>query len=265
MRCAFAATGFATLVLACAPTKTDGTSPLVLQAYGGPSGQVSVDVFEGGGQKCGSPVTAGACQFTSCQVAEGVGSPGFGGGNFGPMSASVGWSTVAVTYDGRGYPTVYFPSWVSLGTGGEMTFQGQGGTTDPSFDVTAIIPGVGVLTAPVATPPAVIPSIATTQDLTVTWTPISIGEIQFQLDVSDADGGVAISIACAFDGSSGSGVVSQSLLSSLKAMVPTPTSSYGILYAELDTTTVIDGLEIITQSFQTGSSGTFGEFDVSFQ
>src|SRR5437762_229873 len=83
---------------------------------------------------------AGACQLTSCQIG-GIGSPSAGYGNFGPMSASVGLTTVPITYTGFGYPTVYFPASITLGTGGIMKFHGGNGASVPVFDISATVPG----------------------------------------------------------------------------------------------------------------------------
>jgi hypothetical protein len=173
------------------------------------------------------------------------------------MSASVGATTVALPYTGFGYPTQYFPSSVTLGTGGTMTFHGGNGADVPTFDVTATIPGLGVITSPVPAMPGGAAIIDTSQDLTVTWLPISIGQIKLGLDGGTRNvGGLAVTVACTFDGASGSGVVSHTLLSSLKAMSGT-SPTYGSLSSELDTTTVVDGLTIVTQSFQ--NSATSGK------
>jgi hypothetical protein len=241
---------------------------LILQAYGGASGEVSADVpsFEPGvGQEttCIGPLDAGACQLTSCQLG-GVGSPKGGYGNFGPMSASVGGTTVPLTYDGAGYGAVYFPSSITLGTGGTMTFHGGNGAGVPTFDVSATIPGLAVITSPAPTTDGGAAIIDTSQDLSVAWLPIPIGQIQFGLNGgSSSIGGVAISVACTFDGASGSGVVPHTLLSSLKEMSGT-NPTYAGLSSELEATTVVDGLTIVTQSYQ--SSPTTGrDFSVTLQ
>jgi hypothetical protein len=267
MRAAFVGTGLTTLLLACGTTKTDGTGPLLLQAFGGPSGQVAAQIpLEETGvglqQTSISSVTAGACQFTSYRNG-GIGSPGPGGGNFGPMSASVGGTTISVPYSGTGYPTQYFPSSVTLGTGGKMTFHGDGGTTVPSFDVSATIPGLGVITSPVpATTTDTTTVIDTTQDLAVTWLPISIGEIQFSLTNTPVSGQIGVSIACTFEGATGSGVVPQTLLASFKTGYG---PFYGELISELDATTTVDGLEIDIQGYQNTSSNDGGQFAVTLQ
>jgi hypothetical protein len=67
-------------------------------------------------------------------------------------------------------------------------------------------------------------------------------------------------IECAFDGTSGSGLVPQRLLSSLKKMADS-TPMEGGLSSELDTTTVVDGLTIVTQGYQS-SPTTSSNFDV---
>jgi hypothetical protein len=235
-----------------ASTADGGT--LLLQAYGGGPGRVAAQVpllEPGAGQErtCAAPKVAGACQLTSCQLG-GIGTPGGGYGNFGPLSASVGTTTVPITYNGIGYGTVYFPSSITLGAGGTMKFHGGDGAGVPTFDVSATIPGLAVLTSPIATTDGGAAIIDTSQGLPVTWLPISIGQIQFELDGgSSSVGGVATSIACTFDGASGSGVVPGALLSSLKEMSGTSAASAG-LTSELQATTVVDGLTIVMQSFQ---------------
>jgi hypothetical protein len=180
------------------------------------------------------------------------------------MSASVGTTTVPLTYDGVGYGTVYFPPSITLGMGGTMRFLGGNGAGVPTFDVSATIPGLAVITSPVPTTDGGAAIIDTSQDLSVTWLPISIGQVQFQLNGgSSSVGGVAISIACAFEGASGAGVVPHALLSSLKEMSgASPT--YAGLSSELDATTVVDGLTIVTQSFQ-NSPTTARDFYVTLQ
>jgi hypothetical protein len=241
---------------------------LILLAFGGTSGEVAADVDgnePGVGQEetCSGPLDAGACQLTSCQLG-GIGSPGEGEGNFGPMSVSVGTTTVPLTYDGFGYGTVSFPSSITLGTGGTMTFHGGNGAVIPTIDVSATIPGLAVITSPVPATDGGAVIIDTSQDLSVTWLPISIGQIQFGLSGgSSSVGGVAISVACTFEGASGSGVVSHTLLSSLKEMADGG-ATYGGLSSELEATTVVDGLTIVTQSSQ--SSPTTGhDFNVTLQ
>jgi hypothetical protein len=76
---------------------------LILQAAGGPSGEVAAEatfVEPGVGQKraCSAPAEAGACRLTSCQFG-GIGCPSPGYGNFGPISASIGTTTVPLVYD----------------------------------------------------------------------------------------------------------------------------------------------------------------------
>ena len=170
-------------------------------------------------------------------------------GNFGPMSATVGTTTVLLTYDGFGYPTVAFPASITLGTGGIMKFHGGDGAGVPTFDVSATIPGLPVITAPVATDGGAV-LIDTSQDLSVTWVPISIGQIDFEIYGGVPSGAdVELTVLCTFEGASGSGVVPQTLLSALKAMSATiPLGA--ALTSELDATTVVDGLTIVTQSHQ---------------
>jgi hypothetical protein len=180
------------------------------------------------------------------------------------MSATVGTTTVPLTYNGTGYPTVDFPSSIALGTGGTMTFRGGDGTVVPAFDISATIPGLAVITSPVPTTDGGAAIIDTSQDLSVTWLPISIGQIQFSLTGgSGSIGGVALSVACTFEGASGSGVVPQTILSSLKEMSGT-NPTYAGLSSELEVTTVVDGLTIETQSYQ-NSPATAHDFNVTLQ
>ena len=246
-----------TTLLACNATP-DGaakdTGTFTLQAFGGASGEVAAQVVvlePGVGEErtCGSAVHVGACQLTTCQIG-GIGDPDPGFGDFGLMSASVGTTTEALTYGGFGYPSVYFPSSLTLGEGATMEFRGGNGAAVPSFDVSATIPGLGVITAPVPPTGGSAAIIDTSSDLLVTWLPISIGQIEFELDGgSNLPGGVAISIACTFEGGAGSGVVSQALLSTLKDMSGT-TVTYESLSSEHEVSTVIDGVTIVTQSYQ---------------
>jgi hypothetical protein len=248
---------------------TDGADAgaITLIASGGPSGSVTADVaFDEPGVgpqlTCAAPLNAGGCQLTSCQVG-GIGDPGMGYGDFGTMSATVGTTTVLLTYNGFGYPTVGFPASIALGTGGVMTFHGGNGASLPTFDVSATIPDLAVITSPVASNGGAV-IIDTTQDLSVTWMPIAIGQIHFQIENGAPSGGnVELAVRCTFEGASGSGVVSQTLLSALKAMSATiPLTA--VLTSELDATTVVDGLTIVTKSYQ--SSPTTGHgFDVTLQ
>jgi hypothetical protein len=105
----------------------------------------------GPNETCGTPVVSGGCQLTSCQVG-GIGSPGGGYGNFGPISATVGTTAIPLDYKGDGYPTEYFPAAVTLAEGGIMTFQGGNGGSVPTFDISATIPGLAVITSPVPVP-----------------------------------------------------------------------------------------------------------------
>jgi len=253
-------------VAADAPALSGG--PLVLMAWGGASGDVAaaVDLIEPGvgpQETCAAPLDAGACELTSCQMG-GIGSPRQGYGNFGPLSATVGTTTVPLLYTGFGYPTVYFPTSVTLGGGGTMRFTGGDGAAIPLFDVSATIPGIAVITSPAPSAAGGAPSIDTSQDLSVTWSPISIGQVHFQLEGgSPTQGGVAVSVLCTFDGASGSGVVPQTLVSSLKQMAPSD-PTYASISSELDATTVVDGFTIVTQSRQ-NSLDTERAFEVSLQ
>jgi hypothetical protein len=241
---------------------------LILQAFGGAPGEVAAEVLllepgVGPEETCTGPLDAGACQLSSCQVG-GIGSPSRGYGNFGPISASVGTTTVPLTYNGSGYGTVYFPSSITLWTGGIMTFQGGDGASVPTFDVSATIPGLAVITSPAPTTDGGAAIIDTSQDLSVTWLPISIGQIQFGLSGGTSlPGGTAISIACTFGGAAGSGVVPHALLSSLKDMSGS-SPTYAAASSELTATTVVDGLTIVTQSSQ-NSPTTLHGFNVTLQ
>jgi hypothetical protein len=240
----------------------------MLQAVGGPSGEVTAEVVfnePGVGQEeiCTGPLDAGACQLTSCQLG-GIGSPEAGFGDFGPMSATVGTTTVPLTYGGFGYPTVGFPSSITLGTGGTMTFHGGNAAGVPTFDVSATIPGLAVMTSPVPATDGGAAVIDTSQDLSVTWMPISIGQVNFRLNGGVwSVGGIAISVTCTFEGGSGSGVVPHMLLSSLKAMSGTSPTHAG-LSSELEATTVVDGFNIVTQSYQ-NSPTTGRDVNVTLQ
>jgi hypothetical protein len=252
----FAALAFAALAFgSCGGTNA---GPLMLEASGGPSGTVAATVpivdEPGAGPQatCSDPVSAGACQLTSCQYG-GIGMPAPGYGNFGQLTAIVGTTAVEIAYDGTGYPTMYFPPSVALGTGGIMRFRGGGWGDVPFFDVAATIPGVGVMTSPAAATgggPAV---VDTSQDLPVTWVPISIGQIKFQLSayLDSSSLGPSSWIACTFDGAAGSAAVPQTLLATLKQRAGASASSvYADLSSALEATTVVDGLTIVTQSFQ---------------
>jgi hypothetical protein len=180
------------------------------------------------------------------------------------MTASVGTTTVALTYNGTGYGTAYFPSPITLGTGGTMTFRGGNGSGVPRFEVSATIPGPAVITSPVSTTDGSAAVIDTTRDLAVTWLPIPSGQVHFRLDGGTYEpGGVAISIACTFGGTNGSGIVYQPLLSAMKEMVGS-TATYAGLRSELEVTKVVDGLTIVTQSFQTAPA-TDHDFSVTLQ
>jgi hypothetical protein len=272
---AFGALSFAALAFAScgadkpggAPTTGVDAGPIELVAVGGPAGSVLAEVFfnePGAGPQstCAAPVNAGACRLTSCQLG-GVGDPVMGYGDFGPVFATVGTTTVPLTYNGFAYPTVYFPASVALGTGGIMKFHGGDGASVPTFDVAATIPGLPLLTSPVTTDGSAV-IIDTSQDLSVTWVPISIGHIFFEIYGGVPSGGdVELTVLCSFEGASGSGVVPQALLPALKAMSATiPLSA--ALGSELDAATVVDGLTIVTESHQ-GSPTTGYAFGVAFQ
>ena len=146
-----------------------------------------------------------------------------------------------------------------------MTFHGGNGANVPTFDVSVTVPGLAVITSPVPTTDGGAATIDTSQDLTVTWLPISIGQIQFQLNGgSGGSYGTAVSVACTFGGAAGSGVVSHTLLSSLKEMSGT-SPTYAIVSSELEATTVVDGLTIVTQGYQTSPSAGNDSFNVTLQ
>jgi hypothetical protein len=255
---AFAALALVACSSAHSAVSAADAGTLVLVANGGASGQVSADVAltepgVGQSESCGAPAKAGSCQLTTCTLG-GIGSPGGGYGDFGPITASVGTTTETLTYNDDGYGTVDFPSSVTLGTGGTMIFQGGGSGSVPSFDVSVTIPGLGVLTSPVPTTDGGTATIDTSQDLTVRWEPISVGEINFVLsaekEASLGAGGTATTIACTFGGAAGSGTISQTLLSSMKEMGANMGSPYASLSSELQATTVMGGLTIMTDSYQ---------------
>ncbi len=251
-----------------ASSHNDGT--LVLLAVGGPPGEVSaaVDTPQTGGQgaSCNSGPLDGACQLTSCQLTGTTATAMAGYDDFGPISVAVGATTVLLTYDQFGYSTGIFPSSITLGAGGTMRFHGGNGASVPTFDVTATIPDLAVFTSPAPAPDGGAVSIDSSQDLSVTWSPISIGQAQFRLNAytaaaspSGLSAGTAISVACTFEGTSGSGIVPHALLSSVKGMSATATVSSGLV-----ATTVVDGLTIVIRSSQ--SSPTNGrDFDVTVQ
>jgi hypothetical protein len=243
---------------------------LVLQAFGGASGEVATEVYVvldepvGPQQTCAGPLDGGACQLTSCMQG-GIDGPGYPGyGNFGPIYASVGTTTETLTYSGVGYPTVDFPSSVTLGTGGTMKFHGGNGGSVPTFDVSATIPGLAVITSPLPTTDGGSAIIDTSHDLSVTWVPISIGEFDFQLEGGSASpGGTLVFIACTFGGAAGTGVVPQTLLSSMKEMGGS-ISTYAQGSTQLEATTVVDGLTIVTQSSQNSPTLVNDTFYVTY-
>jgi hypothetical protein len=187
------------------PARGGSAETLILQAFGGPSGGVTAQVLipePGFGQEetCAAPLDAGACQLSSCQPGGTFGSPTRGFGNLGPMSASVGTTTVPLTYGDIAYGTAYFPASITLGTGGTMTFRGGDGAGVPTFDVSATIPGLAVITSPAPPTDGGAAIIDPSQDLSVAWLPISIGQVHFELKGgSSSVGGSAVSVACAFE------------------------------------------------------------------
>jgi hypothetical protein len=248
------------------PAAAAAGAPLVLRAWGGGPGEVAAEVGlaepgVGPEQTCTAPLNAGACQLTTCQNG-GIGSPTSGYGNLGPIFASVGTTTLLFVYDFKAYTGVGFPSPIALGMGDSMAFHGGNGDDVPKFDVSAIIPGLAVMTSPVVTTDGGAAIIDTSRDLSVTWSPIAIGEVHFQLEGGDSLGGLSISVTCQFAGDSGSGVVSREFLASLQEMSgghPT----YAAFDSELDAVQVVDGLTIETWSYPTSSAYT--SFNVTFQ
>jgi hypothetical protein len=240
---------------------------LVLEAYGGAPGDVAADAYSidpgvvAQMETCSDPVVSGACRLTYCKLG-GVDSPGPITSNFGTISVSAGAKTQSMTYNGTGYPAVDFGSTVTLGEGDTMRFRGGNVENVPAFDVSATIPGLAVITSPSPVADGGATIIDTSQDLSVTWMPISIGRMNFELEAYEAFAFEAL-VACAFEGTSGSGVVSRGLLSSMKNMSGT-TPTYASLYSELDVTTVVDNLTIVTHSVQ--STPTAGaNFGVTFE
>jgi hypothetical protein len=72
-----------------------------------------------------------------------------------------------------------------------------------------------------------------------------------------------VSIACTFGGADGSGVVPHALLSSMKDMGGA-NSTYASVGSELTVTTVIDGLTIVTQSYQSSPTAV-SSFNVTLE
>jgi hypothetical protein len=246
---------------------------LFIEAVGGPAGEVAAEVglFESGvgsEKTCTRPLNSGACQLTSCEDGP-IGDPAPGYGNIGPVSASIGTTTVLLTYDLEGYPTVAFPSSIALGEGGIMEFRGGNRGGVPAFDVTATIPGLAVMTSPALTTDGGSAIIDTSHDLSVTWAPISIGQVHFQLQgvilpaSPPSIGEIVISLDCTFEGAAGAGVVPRGLLSSLKAMSGT-NPTYAGLGSEVNVTTVVGGLTIVTRSSQR-SPATERDIDVTLE
>ncbi|HXK16516.1 MAG TPA: hypothetical protein VNG33_01835 [Polyangiaceae bacterium] len=166
---------------------------------------------------------------------------------------SVGTTSEQLDYVGNGvvtgYAQVHFPPSVTLGTGDTMTFHGDGGAGAPMFDVSATIPGVGLMTSPVPASDGGAALIDTSGDLSVTWVPISIGQINFQLSGGSLGGSSPVLVTCAFDGASGTGVVPQKLLSKMKELSG-ERPAFADLSSMLDAATVVDGFTITTWSYQ---------------
>jgi hypothetical protein len=269
----FAALGFAS----CAAEKPGGAATTQIDgdligvvAIGGPAGNVHAEAGAyrpgfGSEDTCAPSLLAGSCSLTTCQLGPVPARvPGFG--NFGPVSVTVGTTTESLTYEVTGYSVASFPASLALGTGDIMEFHGGDGVSIPKFDVSATIPGVGVITSPVPGPDGSGgPIIDTSQDLSITWEPISIGYIGFRLaaDVTSSEVATSLLVTCNFEGASGLGVVPQTIVSTLKAMSGTD-RTYITLSSELDATTFVDGLTIETQSFQ-GSPTAPVSFEVTLK
>jgi hypothetical protein len=246
------------------------TKTVYLTANGGPSGSVTaqVQVYDPNALPqvtCGPPLNAGACQLLTCLLGPGLDrDPDPGYGDLGTISAAVDTTTEPLTYGGAGYPTVTFPAPIALGTGGIMTFSGGDGVSAPTFDVSATIPDVGVITEPVNAEGGSSAIVDTSQDLSVSWMPISVGEIRFAINGVPASGPGGLALTCGFAGASGAGVVPKGLLSSMKGMAGNGGTLYGSLTAELETTSELPGLTVVTESYQI-SPTVDSNFEVTFQ
>lgn len=244
-------------------------STLVLDAWGGPPGKVFAQVVNTDpgvdqASACAAPLNDGACRLTACTVG-GIGLPARGYGDFGSISASVGAATETLTYNEFGYVPDYFPEQVTLGTGGIMTFHGGNAMGVPEFSVSATIPALAVLSSPSPTADGAAVLIDTSKDLSVSWSPISIGQIRFHLNsVKDQVGGTALALECTFEGAAGAGVVSHTLLSSLKKELSPTASIDAGLDSKLETTTVVDGLTITTLGHQQAATPSH-DFSVTLE
>jgi hypothetical protein len=137
--------------------------------------------------------------------------------NAGTVLVSTPGFAAALAYVGdspRGdYPnSIIVPRPQGLSAGSIVDFQGQGGPDVPPFEVSVTVPTLGRLITPAETLGAP-PTIDTTVDLNVTWDPIPVGEAVFAIGIEGLD-----AVYCYFDGASGSGVVPQSALATLKAL-----------------------------------------------
>jgi hypothetical protein len=150
--------------------------------------------------------------------------------NAGTIRVSTPSFASALAYVGdspRGdYPnSVIVPRPQGLSAGSIVDFQGQGGPDVPPFKVSVTVPAFGRLITPADTLDAP-PTIDTTTDLNVTWEPIPVGEAVFAIAVEALD-----TLYCYFDGASGSGVVPQSALATLKAL--SPSGSAGVAFVAM--------------------------------
>jgi len=245
----------------------NNAGPLYLEAWGGPAGKVAADVplvdgRVGPQEACDAPLVDGDCQLTTC-VSGGIASPAPGGGNFGPITASIDTVTIDLSYDRFGYPTVYFPPAIALGTGGIMTFRGGGTLGVPPFDVAVTIPGAADLTSPLPAAEGEPAAIDTSKDLSVAWLPISVGQILFNITANDDEGDrKAMHLTCKFDGAAGTGVISSALLAPMKEVSAT-VRSYASAGSSLEATTTIKGFSIIAHSSQSSTSQQ--SFEVTLQ
>lgn len=244
---------------------------LLLEAFGGPPGYIgaSVTYLDPNAEPpgtCSVPVKKGSCQLTACKFdvpSPTPASPQAGNPDLGPISASVGSITEQVPYERTGYGSVDFASSVTLDAGGTMTFRGEGGADGPMFDISATIPELGLITSPKLPSGGGAAIIDTSGDLSVTWAPISTGRIDFELLGGPLGGHDPVLLTCKFDGASGTGVVPQQLLSSMKELSG-DRPAFADLASVLDVTTVVDGLVIETLSHQ-NSEETTRNFLVSLE
>ena len=134
----------------------------------------------------------------------------------------------------------------TLFSAGQTLVVSASGATVPSFGPDSVVaPGLPVLTAPAASAGAY--TIATTADLTVTWTGGESGDLFFieGVDTSNAY------FVCEWDASLGSGTVPQAVLAGLAGQ-----SNAFLAYAQFATTTFTVGGYSISESALPYSGGT---------